>query len=384
VDTNGVGAFDGWGGNGVPTNEFVVVSNVYSFAHDYPLATSHVMVAKLSEQMATNEFIPQKGVKTFLHTIDQVVTNEVWGDYTNVFVDFVIEAARLVEAPNTDELPADAQVAMFFNTNGHLVLWHSYYAQPGFVPTERWTELMHPPVDSSEFVRVTIAMNYLEDAAWTPGGIYGQPYEDKFFTVHLNGGGAITSAWAYPRIPVDLPENGQTVSNMPPKNFLMHGSGNGGGNSWLSSFTCGGKGFLDDLQVVVAAPFEPPTQTVFGAWMELYGLSDPEGDEDSDGSLNWEEYIAGTIPDDDTSVMKVIMITSESDKTIYWFATDANDDSPFAVYRSTNLLDATGWVRVASNLVRSATGTNVWSDTTAPEDTPAFYLPTIPDVSIPE
>jgi hypothetical protein len=60
-----------------------------------------------------------------------------------------------------------------------------------------------------------------------------------------------------------------------------------------------------------------------------------------------------------------------------WYATADNGmTNGFRVYRCTNLTDAS-WQLVVSNLDRSATGTNAWTDTAAPAKT--FYRVAIPN-----
>jgi hypothetical protein len=377
VGTNGEGFVDGWVGSGDPMNEFVVVAKTYTYSGTLPLTNAaHTKVAKLSEQMCTNLFVPQKGDVIYVETATgNTVTNE-WGDYTNVWVDFIVEAARLAEAPGTDEVPADAQVAMYFNSNGHLVVWHSHY-DDGFNVFERWTELQHTSVDSTEFVRVTIKMDYLTDAGWTAGGPqFGTPFEDKFFSVQINGGAVIESDWAYPRIPVEVNEIGVTTNGNAPVKFLMHGGGNGGGDSWMSSFACGGKGYLDDLQVTVVDPVGPITDPYL-LWLAANGVADG-GDEDGDGADNMNEWLAGTDPNDPNSVFKIIQITSGSPVVLTFLASE--DHGPAAgvdIERATNLLDASPWQVVDTSVALDPSGTNTWTDATPPAGGQAFYRASI-------
>ncbi|QHI68917.1 SUMF1/EgtB/PvdO family nonheme iron enzyme [Tichowtungia aerotolerans] len=112
-------------------------------------------------------------------------------------------------------------------------------------------------------------------------------------------------------------------------------------------------------------------------WMNLYGIfSDYDAaeltDADGDGLLMWEEYYAGTDPDRRESLFRAEMNGLE----LRWMAGSGNG-APFDVYRSTNLtVGVNGWVRVASNLTRSVSGTNIWVDNNPPE-TFVFYKPAI-------
>jgi hypothetical protein len=172
-----------------------------------------------------------------------------WGRDTNVWIDAIVPTWPLAAPP---ALPDDVQAAAYFNMNGRLEVYHAYY-DDHFLPVRQWTELSHPPVGTDEVVRVTIMTDYLSDAPWTHGGpLYGVPFENKFFTVELNGGGPLLSAWAYPLIPVEdnASELGQWVDGQPPKYFITaNGAAEGGGNSWLGSVGVGGSAWLDDLVV---------------------------------------------------------------------------------------------------------------------------------------
>ncbi len=134
----------------------------------------------------------------------------------------------------------------------------------------------------------------------------------------------------------------------------------------------------------------PPSYTLQGtahSWLDThaptnilnYEAADYE-DWDGDFALNWEEYPAGTIPTNLTSVFKVLSVDymSGSNRVTWYGTTDSGITKPFSMYRSTNALALDLWELIQSNsITRDASGTNEWWDVPAPEDVPAFYQPAI-------
>ena len=113
-------------------------------------------------------------------------------------------------------------------------------------------------------------------------------------------------------------------------------------------------------------------------WLDAHGFSDFESavtnDTDGDGMAAWAEYIAGTDPTNAASFFGIMDIISVNGTNILkWLGGDTNLP-PYKIYVSTNLMETSaGFTLLTSNVVRSATGTNVWSET-APSDGPQrFY-----------
>jgi hypothetical protein len=119
------------------------------------------------------------------------------------------------------------------------------------------------------------------------------------------------------------------------------------------------------------------------SWLTDHGITNaPETaqwlDSDGDGSTNWEEYVAGTIPTSSNSVFKVLSTTRAGGKNrVTWYATtNSGVTAGFGMYLSTNLQS---WTLIVpgGTLPRAANGTNAWTD---PEERsgPANYRPMIP------
>jgi len=96
-------------------------------------------------------------------------------------------------------------------------------------------------------------------------------------------------------------------------------------------------------------------------------------DTDGDGLLTWQEYIAGTDPTNSASVFKIIDLGYQSASNyITWYGTTNGADTPFGVYRATNLVIASPWLFI-TNVVRASTGTNLYWDEALPLGVPIFY-----------
>jgi len=119
-------------------------------------------------------------------------------------------------------------------------------------------------------------------------------------------------------------------------------------------------------------------------WLQSYGFSNDLSaadltDNDHDGLLAWEEYQAGTLPNNSTSVFKVLRLDYRpSSNSVIWYATTNSGVNTFmSVYRLTNIR-ASAWDPYASNITRAATGTNQWWDTNLPAaHLPVFYMPVL-------
>ena len=103
--------------------------------------------------------------------------------------------------------------------------------------------------------------------------------------------------------------------------------------------------------------------------------TDEDIDSDDDGALNWEEYVAGTIPTNDASVFMLLGVeyAGTSNKVSWYATTDGGTvTDPFDMLISTNLQTWTtnniDWPRVD--------GTHEWWDTNPPAG-PVHYRPVI-------
>ena len=128
----------------------------------------------------------------------------------------------------------------------------------------------------------------------------------------------------------------------------------------------------------------PGTYGVPLSWFDTHGLrtyystanAAEAGDDDTDGKVNWEEYVTGTDPTNSNSVFKLLSQEDlgASNYLAWYCTTNTGVTNPQSVYRSTNLLNEPAWSRVADGLQRAASGTNEWYDVSPPtNDIPVFY-----------
>ena len=374
VDSSGNGS-DGWQGTSfsASTNAAEVTTNTPPAPpNGYPLPSeSHNKVM----QMLGN-------VRAEFNTV-QTPGN------TNVLVDVMVQAGRLASPP--PNATNGTQFAAYFNTNGQLVVRHAIYTN-NFSPTLNrvWTTLSHTPVGSNDWVRLSINMNYLGS-----GPIFSAT--EHFCQIQLNGV-TLTSPVAYTDVVLKNPEDssfpfsGAGITNMW---FLCADSGDTGGgyssgsnNNFFTALEFDGFGSVDDVDIRsgdAPPPPPPPCANNYECWIESFYPGCPScrgvgDDPDGDGASNYQEYVAGTNPNEKNSVFEVIDVQhSGTSNCVTWVGyTNSGNFTTFSVYRSTDMLSGpAGWMLIASNIQRNASGTNVWYDV-APPGTNAFYRPSLP------
>src|SRR5262249_31527010 len=112
----------------------------------------------------------------------------------------------------------------------------------------------------------------------------------------------------------------------------------------------------------------------FIAWLRQFGLP-PDGsadalDPDGDGMNNWQEWIAGTIPTNAASVLKMLSPSKNaSGLQLSWQSVIAKR---YFLQRSTNLSVQPAFVTTQSKLF-GQTDTTVFTDLGATNQTPYFY-----------
>jgi len=222
-----VPTLNGWG-SANPTAA-VVRAATYTFPLRRSLnGASHTNVVELYEDV-TNKLVHAPGADT------------------NIWLDVMVKPVRSTEPPDVDD--TEIQTALYFNSNGQACVRHTYYDQEG--GTHRtWAILSHPPIPTSEWVRVTLQMNYLQGeyvgAGVDPGMI------ERCFRVSINGSDFITNHWAYPTLPIDLDSG---INNDYPRDgswFIMCNSealNSIRGRTNIASVAIMGTGFFDDYVV---------------------------------------------------------------------------------------------------------------------------------------
>lgn len=101
----------------------------------------------------------------------------------NVWIDHIVKPTRWdQEGHPTNNLPADAQMAYYVNTNDHIVIYHTAY-DGGALSAQVWTEIPEPEIASNEWIRVSVNMDY----NWASGMYPNEGFDSCYFRVKLNG-----------------------------------------------------------------------------------------------------------------------------------------------------------------------------------------------------
>lgn len=244
VDMNGVGT-NGWSGLPGGTNAVAwVVATNYASPAGFPLEGDHTKVMEF-QGVVNNAFDTNR-----YYTGEEVDTNSL---IHKVYLDCMVQPMQVNFEPSVDP---DVQTAAFFNTNGHIVIWHSYYINGFQDQIVQWTELNNNPVSSDEWVRVTITMDYLS-ARTNPAGIaQGADWSENehYFQVQINGGEPLTNALGYlSPTPADETEMGGSYFLCADSGFLAQPENPN--NRYFSSLSLEGVGRIDDA-VVTDQPVE--------------------------------------------------------------------------------------------------------------------------------
>ena len=107
--------------------------------------------------------------------------------------------------------------------------------------------------------------------------------------------------------------------------------------------------------------------SLYDTYIAQFGLGAGEqgagDDPDGDGASNEEEWNSGTNPNDANDVFEITVIARSSTGTdITWsYGTNSTIDTPFSVWRATNLNELVYEV-IASGIAREADGDSTYTD----------------------
>ncbi len=151
---------------------------------------------------------------------------------------------------------------------------------------------------------------------------------------------------------------------------------NAGLNTYVRSSTDsdGNARVVGGMVDIGAYEFQSPSSVLSYAWAQQYGLptdgSADYSDSDADHLNNWQEWIAGTVPIDALSVLRLLSPTNDgSGITISW---QSVNNRKYWLERSTGLGAQPLFLLLKSNIVGQASMT-IYTDTNAVGSGPFFY-----------
>jgi hypothetical protein len=189
-----------------------------------------------------------------------------------VYVDLMLQPGHLDKEPPAPDSLTGAQMALCVSTGGYLMVMHGLYTAAD--PTQiglnsqlrRWTELTNTYVGTSEWIRVTITLDYLSarDNPWFKSDPFGtglledRSLKEHYFQIQINGGEPLTNEYAYDG-PYRIEAWTEAHSGLQNQNEFVRGGSwflcaQGGGsfgpaNRYFSGLELQGAGRADDIVV---------------------------------------------------------------------------------------------------------------------------------------
>jgi len=180
----------------------------------------------------------------------------------NMYIDIMLKPGRMDPEGNRliqNVASNAAQMAAYVDTNGVLTLWHAIDTSGLGNLSNQWTTLYTDdfikPIGSSEWVRVTVAFDFISD------GTFYQHY----FQIRLNNNQPYTNAEAFTSPDLSTPKNGTW--------FLC--SKDSQSRTYISALTLGGMGMADDVVVGTGSPGAPTYKVVPSVNDSVHGAISP-------------------------------------------------------------------------------------------------------------
>ena len=141
---------------------------------------------------------------------------------------------------------------------------------------------------------------------------------------------------------------------------------------------------VDTIEVYARATVIPAPASAKGTplpWFAHFQISPANGetwddadfyDNDGDGMLNWEEYLAGTDPTDDQSILKIVrlQVAPGGHPYLEWIGGTKGPSTPYVV-ECTEALINPNWQEVGQSA--RLDGLNSWQGTMALSQVPRYF-----------
>jgi hypothetical protein len=237
---------------------------------------------------------------------------------------------------------------------------------------------------NSALINCTVVSNTASPAGSGGGGVYGGGVTNSI--IYYNTGGNIVNTKLV-RYNCAIPFAGDFgITNEPAFVNLANGDFrwqsnspciNAGNNSYVTNTTDfdGNPRIVGGMVDIGAYEFQSPSSVLSYAWAQQYGLPTDGSadylDSDGDGLNNWQEWIAGTAPNNPASLLFMLTpaATNSSGLTVSWQSVSGKN---YLLQRSTNLSAQPPFSLLRSNILGQP-GLTTYTDTNAIGNGPFFY-----------
>lgn len=286
-------------------------------------------------------------------TDNAVLTNTISPSVSisKAWTDLYVKPVRIETGP--PEIGEDQSVALYFDADGYATAYDFDAAAWVTLSNAVATGAAVTPLADDAFARVSIHKDYTAGRAAV--------FIDNLLVcegLHMGGG-----ATHYETLAVQNLGASTTVVDQ----------------VWISTNTPAGlggdsdnDGWADADEIQAWGSIAAATNLVPFTWMADHALEDPDGNADEDALSNRDEYLAGTDPNQASSVFQIVDIQAAGeDRVLTIMGNDSGAATAFVIQRCTNL--AEGFVDYDVVPRAAAPANTVYTDTAAPATGSIFY-----------
>ena len=331
--------------------------------------TAYINTTNMNTPYMGAPFGGNPGVLSFANGL---LSNNCSSAATNVVIDTMIQPSETTDLPY-DEAVSNSQCSIAFTSTG-IAVWHGVQTAPRQgADYAQWSVLnaSSTPVSIGKWCRLTVTLNYK-----------ALPYDDiiekwnAMFQVQIDGK-PLTSPYGY--------QTADSSSGVTNGSWLCMAQAET--PTQISSLILNGTGMMDDLNVTSGDPVGMITAThsIPYNWFVYKGVTNDtsvgamtaaeadQADADGDGMWNWQEYLAGTEPTNETSKLVIISQTMSNNFPLIQWVGGSSPLADYTIAATTNL--TSGWTNLA--LYAKGNVTNTYYVTNAPATSPGFLRVTV-------